>query len=56
MTSYVEPVAVGDSLPPMPLFLDEEYYVDMPLEATYQAAWLATPLCWGDVIEPSATP
>jgi hypothetical protein len=38
-TAYVEPVAVGDPLPDMPLFLTAERYVPCPLEATYQTAW-----------------
>ena len=38
-TAYVEPVAVADPLPDMPLFLDPDWYVNVPLEATYQAAW-----------------
>jgi hypothetical protein len=37
--AYVEPVAVGDALPAMPLFLKPEWYVPSPLEATYQATW-----------------
>jgi hypothetical protein len=37
--AYVEPVAVGDALPDMPIFLTGELYVPCPLEATYQAAW-----------------
>jgi hypothetical protein len=37
--AYVEPVAVGDVLPPLPLFLKPEFYVPAPLEATYQATW-----------------
>ena len=39
MTAYVEPVAVGDVMPDMPLFLEPERHVLTPLEATYQAAW-----------------
>lgn len=42
-TAYVEPVAVGDALPDMPLFLDPEWYVNVPLEATYQATWNVLP-------------
>ncbi len=38
-TAYVEPVAVGDVLPEMPLFLDPERYVNVPLEPTYLSAW-----------------
>ena len=42
-TAYVEPVAVGDRLPDMPLFLVEEWYVNVPLEETYQATWDVLP-------------
>jgi len=38
--AYVEPVAVGDTLPDMPLFLEPGLYVNIPLEATYAAAFL----------------
>jgi hypothetical protein len=37
--AYVEPIAVGDALPDMPLFLDDGWYVDLPLEETYQTAY-----------------
>jgi hypothetical protein len=39
IVAYVEPVAVGDSLFDVPVFLTEERYVPCPLEATYQTAW-----------------
>jgi len=45
-TAYVEPMAVGDVLPEMPLFLDEGHYVNMPLEATYMAAFQGVPRRW----------
>jgi hypothetical protein len=38
-TAYVQPVAVGDKLPEMPLFLTPDVYVNVPLEGTYQEAW-----------------
>lgn len=38
-TAYVEPVAVGDALPNMALFLQPGKHVKVPLESTYQAAW-----------------
>jgi hypothetical protein len=41
--AYVEPVAVGDVLPDMPLFLKPEWYVPAPLAATYQATWAVFP-------------
>ncbi len=37
--AYVEPIAVGDALPDMPLFLKPDFYVPAPLEATYQETW-----------------
>jgi hypothetical protein len=37
--TYVEPLAVGDILPEMPLFLEPGSYVPTPLESSYQAAW-----------------
>lgn len=39
LTSYLEPLAVGDGLPDAPVFLKAGYYVPLPLEVTYQAAW-----------------
>lgn len=42
-TAYVEPVAVGDSLPSMPIFLNEDRYVECPLESTYAASWEVFP-------------
>ncbi len=42
-TAYVEPVAAGDSLPAMPLFLDAKKYIRVPLEETYEATWKACP-------------
>jgi hypothetical protein len=41
--AYVEPVAVGDVLPDLPIFLKPEWYVLAPLEATYQATWHGFP-------------
>lgn len=49
--AFIEPVAVGDRLPDMPLFLDPEHYVLAPLEATYQAAYRGVPKRWRDVLE-----
>lgn len=42
-TAYVEPIAVGSALPAMPLFLEPDLYVLVPLEATYQEAWDGMP-------------
>jgi Protein of unknown function (DUF4058) len=54
VTAYVEPVAVGDPLPDMPLILKPGGAVIVPLEATYQTAWSFTPRRWRDVLEPPA--
>lgn len=35
--------AVGDPIPPMPVFLIEDRYVMLPLEETYQKVWSALP-------------
>lgn len=54
LTAYVEPLAVGDRLPEMPLFLEPGYYVPTPLEATYQASWNVLPGVIRDLVEPRA--
>jgi hypothetical protein len=38
-TAYIEPVAVGDVLPDMPIYLEPGCYVSAPLEASYQETW-----------------
>jgi hypothetical protein len=55
--AYVEPVAVGDVLPDMPLFLKPEWHVPAPLEATYQATWEVFPAPLKGLLEgPAAGP
>jgi hypothetical protein len=51
--AFVEPVAVGQTLSPMPLFLtpDGVGYVNVPLEATYQAAYAAVPQRYRRILE-----
>jgi hypothetical protein len=41
--AYIEPVAVGDPLPSLPLFLDPYIYVPSPLESSYQTTWQKCP-------------
>ncbi|MBI3407376.1 MAG: DUF4058 family protein [Planctomycetes bacterium] len=48
---YVEHVAVGASLPEMPLFFRPDRYVKVPLETTYEAAFHGMPAFWQDVLE-----
>jgi len=50
MEVFLEPVAVGDALPEMPLFLTPEVYVPLPLETTYQSAWEAVPDVWRNAL------
>jgi hypothetical protein len=52
--AYLEPVAVGDPLPDMPLFLEPDGCVHVPLEATYQAAFAKVPRRWRSVLESSS--
>lgn len=52
MVAYVEPVAVGDPLPDMPVFLTADYHVPCPLEATYQTAWEQFPAPLKKPLEP----
>ncbi len=49
--AYVEPIALGAVLPDMPLFLEEDWYINVPLEATYMEAYTAVPRRWRQVIE-----
>lgn len=51
VTCYVEPTNVGAELIPMPLFLDPGHYINVPLEATYVAAYEGVPRRWKAVIE-----
>ncbi len=43
IVAYIEPVAVGEILPDRPIFLAHDYYVNCPLEATYEATWSVFP-------------
>lgn len=52
--AYVEPVAVGDVLPDMPLFLFPGGHVLVPLEKTYLKAWEGVPARWRKVIDPQS--
>jgi hypothetical protein len=49
--AWVEPTAVGRALLEMPLFLEPEIYVNVPLEATYQAAYRGVARRWKQVLE-----
>ena len=49
--AYVEPLALGDVMPDMPMFLDPDWYIHVPLEATYATSYRGVPGRWRDVIE-----
>jgi hypothetical protein len=50
-SAYVEPIGVGQALPAMPLFLDEAWYVNVPLEPSYAEAYQTIAERWRRVIE-----
>jgi hypothetical protein len=54
--AFVEPVAVGEPLPDMPLFLKRNACVYIPLEQTYQTAFAAVPQRWRKVLNPPSAP
>lgn len=53
-TAFVETIAVGERLPDMPLFLYDDYYVNLPLEETYQTTWNVLPSEIRRLLEPAA--
>jgi hypothetical protein len=48
---YAQPLAVGDPLAAMPLFLTAESYVNVPLEETYAGAFHSIPKHLRDILE-----
>jgi hypothetical protein len=48
--AFIQPIAVGDSIPDMPLYLEPDGHVSVPLENTYQAAFAALPRRWQAVL------
>ena len=51
VTAYVEPIAIGDSLREMPLYVHNEGYVSVPLQETYDRAFAALPRRWARILE-----
>lgn len=49
--AYVEPVAVGDDLPVLPIFLTANEYVPAPLKETYRASWAVFPTDFKALLE-----
>jgi hypothetical protein len=52
--AFVEPTAVGQPLRAMPLYLTPEGYVEVPLEATYLAAYAGVPPKYRRVLDAPA--
>ncbi len=49
-TAYVQPFAVGQLIPDMPLFLHNDFYINVPLEATYMDTWNVLPQLLRDLV------
>ena len=49
--AFVQPIAIGDVLIDMPLYLEPGGYVLVPLESTYSRAFDALPKRWRRVVE-----
>jgi hypothetical protein len=54
--AFVAHFAVGEPIPPMPLFLTRENYIRVPLEAAYMAAWGDVPTQYQEVLTSSLEP
>jgi len=54
--AYIEPLAVGDPIPDMPVFLQPEVHVPVPLESTYQTTWRLFPAALKELLEGPAGP
>ena len=54
--AYIETVGVGDVLPDMPLILTTDLHVMVPLEATYQTTWEASPEAYRQAVETGVMP
>lgn len=50
----VKHLAFGDALPDMPVFLETNGCVMVPLEETYQSAWLSVPQRWRQFVAGSS--
>jgi hypothetical protein len=54
--AHIQTLAVGDPLPDMPLYLEPDGHVLVPLESTYQIAFAGMPRRWRTVLELPAQP
>jgi hypothetical protein len=53
---FLEPVGLGRPLIDMPLFLNRDRYVNVPLERTYLEAYRGMPAFWRNVLEGAEPP
>ena len=49
--AFIQPAAVGELLPVIPLFLEPDGYVNLPLEPSYQSAYVTVPPHWREVLD-----
>lgn len=49
--AYIEPMAVGDRVPDMPLFIEPSVPITVQLEPAYDSAYQAMPRRWREVLE-----
>jgi hypothetical protein len=49
--AYLNHLAIGAAIPESPLFLNPDFYVNIPLEAAYLSAYRGSPAVWRDVLE-----
>lgn len=49
--AFIQPIAVGEELPDMPVSLAPGHYVNVPLKPTYDQAYRGVPSVWRDVVE-----
>jgi hypothetical protein len=52
--AYVEPLAVGDPLPDMPLFLEPREWIPTPLNRSYETTWETLPGPLKEMVEGGA--
>ena len=52
VSGFVELGSVGKDAPTMPLFLNSERYVNVPLNDSYAEAWTSLPRPWQELLEP----
>jgi hypothetical protein len=55
VAGFVELSAVGQNVPTMPLFLNSDRYVNVPLNESYEQAWTSLPRPWQEILESRST-